>query len=270
MPFSRTELLCFACLPDGYSYAERFAAASAAGFRELSFWLMSLDEARQELGSLEAVKALLDELGLRATSLEFLHAWPGATAGEHMEELEVMQYAATVFRPELVMIGCMDSHISDTGRATANLRQVCRAAAGESWKLALEFLPWSAVPTIAAARQLVEAVAEDNLGYVLDTWHFARSGGDYGALAALPGDQIHFIQVSDAAVELAADMLAETLGHRLPPGDGVLDWPRLLSILENNGVDCPIGTEMFSHAVKAMPLQEAARHLYETTQRPFR
>ena len=48
-----------------------------------------------------------------------------------------------------------------------------------------------------------------------------------------------------------------------------MDWPRLLSILEASGVDCPMGTEMFSNAVKAMPLPEASEFLYQTLQRPF-
>ena len=227
MPFSRTELLCFACLPDGYSFAERIAAAAQAGFREVSLWLMSIDEARQELGSLEAVKAVLDEHRMRATSLEFMHTWPAAKQGEHMAELEVMQAAAALFQPELVMVGCMHESIADEGLACDNLRELCRAVAGEPWKLAFEFLPWTAFPDIAAARRLVDAVGEDKLGYVLDTWHFARTGLDYDALAEIPGERIHFIQVSDAAAQAGEEILAETLGHRVPPGEGVVDWPRL-------------------------------------------
>jgi sugar phosphate isomerase/epimerase len=269
MPFQRTELLCFACLPDGYSYAERFAAAARAGFRELSLWLMSIDEARQELGSLEAVKAVLDENGLRATSLELLFRWPDARSGEHMRELEEMQAAAAVFQPELVMVGCM-GEMADEQLACNNLREQCRAVAGEPWKLALEFLPWSALPDIASVRRVVDTVAEDNLGFVLDTWHFARAGLDYAALAELPGERIHFIQVADALAQAREDMMEDTLGYRVPPGEGVVDWPRLMSILEASGVDCPIGTEMFSNAVKAMPLDQASEHLYEALQRPFR
>jgi sugar phosphate isomerase/epimerase len=270
MPFRRTELLCFACLPDGYSYAERFAAAARAGFRELSLWLMSIDEARQELGSLQAVKDVLDEHELRATSLELLFRWPDARAGEHMREIEELQAAAAVFKPELVMAGCMDGAIENEKLACDNLREQCRAVAGEPWKLALEFLPWSALPDPGSVRRIVDTVAEDNLGFVLDTWHFARAGLDYAALAAMPGERIHFIQVSDASAQVREDMMEDTLGYRVPPGEGVVDWPRLLSILETNGVDCPVGTEMFSNAVKAMPLDQASRHLYETLQRPFR
>ena len=66
---------------------------------------------------------------------------------------------------------------------------------------------------------------------------FIRTASTIGALAALPGERIHFIQVSDATAQAGEDILAETLGHRVPPGEGVVDWPRLLSSLESSGVD---------------------------------
>ena len=42
MAFDRTGLLCFACLPDKHSFAERIRATADAGFTELSFWLLLL------------------------------------------------------------------------------------------------------------------------------------------------------------------------------------------------------------------------------------
>ena len=86
--------------------------------------------------------------------------------------------------------------------------------------------------------------------------------------ACLP-DGYSFAERIAAAAQAGEELLAETLGHRVPPGEGVVDWPRLLSILEASGVDCPMGTEMFSNAVKAMPLPEASEYLYQTLQRPF-
>ncbi len=268
MSFSRTKLLCFATMPDGYSFEERIAAAARSGFEEMSFWLMSLDEARQELGSLEAVKAVLDQHGIRASSLEFLTAWAQPEGDTHLQELEVMLAAVEVFDPDVVMTGCMDAAFQDEAAAVARLREQCREASSYRFKIALEFLPWTAIPDIPSARRIVEAVGQDNLGYVIDTWHFARAGADYDALAAIPGDKIHMVQTSDMRADADDDTIVETLGHRVAPGEGV-DWPRLTSILSDSGVDCPMGTEQFSNAIKAMPLQEASDYLYATTQQAF-
>lgn len=269
--FDRTDLLCYACLPDGASFSDNIAAASRAGFTELSFWLMSIDVGRKELGSLEAVRALLDEHGMRATSLEFMTAWTHASDGEHLEELDVMLAAAEVFEPELVMVGCMTPEMPDYARAAANLREQCQQLGARGIKLGLEFLPWSALPNPQAVSQLVDTVAEDNLGFVIDTWHFTRAGMDYDALAQLPGDKVHFIQVSDALpLQPGEDIMQQTLGFRCAPGEGVVDWPRMLQLWRDMGIDCPIGTEMFSNKVKAMSLDAGAQYLYDTLQLPFR
>lgn len=228
---------------------------------------MTIDEARSELGSLEAVNDCILEHGLKPTCLELLLAWPRPGKG-YLEELEVMQAAIEIFDPELILAACMDPEIESLEEATDHLRHQCRALAPR--RVALEFLPWSGIGTVAAARALVNSVAADNLGYLIDTWHFARAGMDYTTLAQLPGDKIFCIQLGDAAADADTDIFRETLGHRLPPGEGCVDWNRFLSLLSDKGVDCPMGTEMFSDAVKSMPLKQAAEHLYATQQQAFK
>jgi sugar phosphate isomerase/epimerase len=261
----RTKLLCYATLPDGHSFTDCIEAAARAGFTELSLWLMTLAAARTELGSLQAVRDCLDAHGMRATSIELLLAWPRGDAAAVAQETAVMAAAVEMFEPELIMAGCMEPTMEQG--AVSYLRQQCRALA--PIPVALEFLPWSAVPSIAAAREVVAAVAEDNLGFVIDSWHFVRAGCDYTGLAEIPGDKIFFIQLSDVAAEVGEDIFAETLGGRLSPGEGVVDWPRFVGTLRQMGVNCPIGTEQFSDRIKAMPLQAAADYLYQGLQYPF-
>ncbi len=265
--FTRTRMLCYATLPDGQGFEASIAAAARAGFDELSLWLMTIDEARAELGSLQAVRDCLDHHGMRATSIELLHAWPRGDAPNVEQEVDVMRAAIDVFEPELIMAGCMDDVIPDGDWAIQALRQEC--AALSDVRIGLEFLPWSALPNPTLVREFVEAVDAPNLGYVLDTWHFVRSGMDYAALQQIPGEKIFFIQASDVAEHAGDDMFAETLGGRLLPGEGVIDWPRLISVLREMGVHCPVGTEQFSDVIKAMPIEEAAETLYAGLQYPF-
>ena len=178
-----------------------------------------------------------------------------------------MAAAAEVFAPEFLLAGCMDSEITNPMHAVEFLRRQCRALS--DYPVALEFLPWSAVPNLPADRALVEAVDEPNLGYVLDTWHLARSGQDFEALSAIPGDRILFVQLSDAGPSPGQDIITETLGARLAPAEGVVDWGRLGTLLSDMGVDCPMGTEQFSDAVKAMPLDEAYDYLYRGQKAAF-
>lgn len=260
---TRTRLACFATLPDGYGFEATVAAAARAGFEEFAIWLTSIDQARHELGSLDAVAHCLSRNGIRASVLELLHAWSQADAALTEGELEVMQAAAEVFDPEVILAATLSPAIAAGG--LEHLKRQCQALAPR--KVGLEFLPFGALPDLAAALGALDAIGEDNLGLVLDTWHFARSGLDYALLEQVPGDRIHFIQLNDAPAEPAADMLEETMTARLSPGEGLVDWPRLIGLLEEKDLTCPIGSEQYSHAVKQMDLDTACRYLFDSVQR---
>jgi len=264
MSATAANLVCYATLPDGYGFEPTVAAAAAAGFTQLSLWLMSIDAARTELGSLQAVRDCLDGHSMEATCLELLLAWPSGDTAAARGELDVMQAAAEVMQPRLVLAACMEPSMPDEGRAVAQLKMQCRALA--PLRVALEFLPWSAIPDLPTARRIVEAVDEDNLGYLIDTWHFARTGQDFEALEALPGERIFFIQLGDASAEPAPNIFDDTLKQRLRPGEGIVDWPRLRSVLAAKNLECPVGTEQYSDVVKAMPLDRACRYLYDSIQ----
>ncbi len=258
----RTHLACLATLPDGHPFEAVAAAAAGAGFNEFAAWLLSLDRAREELGSLAAVKSVLDDQGLELAVLELLHAWAVDEPGAIEEELAVVQHFADVFDPEVVLAATLMPQLQDN--AAAALKSHCQALAPR--KVALEFLPFTGVPNLAAALALRDAVGEPNLGLVIDSWHFARAGFEYELLEQVPGEWIHFIQLNDAAREPWADPIAETMGGRLRPGEGAVDWPRFIGILEAKQLSCPIGTEQYSDLVKAMPLEAACRYLYDSVQ----
>ena len=259
----RTRLASYATLPDGYSFAETVAAAARAGFDEFAFWLMSIEQGRNELGSLEAVAACLARHGTRASVLELVHAWAQGDEAVAREEVEVMQAAADIFQPDAIVAATLAPELAPN--ALALLKDQCRALA--PCKLALEFLPFTAVATLEHACRIVAEIDEPNLGFTLDTWHFARAGMDYERLAQLPGERIHYIQVNDAALQPLADLVEETLTARLRPGEGVVDWPRMIGLLEDKQVDCPLGSEQFSDVVKAMDLDHACTYLFDSVQR---
>ena len=260
---SRTRLACFATLPDGHGFEATVAAAARAGFEEFAIWLMSIEQGREELGSLEAVADCLKRHGIRASVLELLHGWAQGDDAVTAEELAVMQAAAELFQPDVILAATLSPELAPG--AFDHLKRQCRALA--PLKVALEFLPFGAVPSLAAALDALDRVGEDNLGLVLDSWHFARAGLDYELLAGVPGDRIHFVQLNDAAVEPAEDVVAETLTARLRPGEGIVDWPRLIGILDDKGLNCPIGSEQYADAVKAMDLDAACAYLFDSVQR---
>ena len=68
----------------------------------------------------------------------------------------------------------------------------------------LEFLPWSAFPNVNAAWEVVRVADRPNGGLIIDSWHCARSATTLDDIAAIPGERVFAVQLSDALPERVA------------------------------------------------------------------
>ena len=59
--------------------------------------------------------------------------------------------------------------------------------AGDDLTVALEFMPYSGVPDLATAWQVVEGAGRANSGLIVDVWHWARAGMTAADLDGVPG-----------------------------------------------------------------------------------
>ena len=59
--------------------------------------------------------------------------------------------------------------------------------------------------------------------------------------------------------EAEDDPIEETMRRRLLPGEGAIDLVGIARILDEQGAPAPIGVEIFSDALAALPAKEVAR-----------
>lgn len=102
----------------------------------------------------------------------------------------------------------------------------CAAAKDAGLRVALEFLPYSAVRNLNAALRIVEASGSPSAGLLLDALHLERSGGSPSDLTAIDPARIVFAQLCDA-MRSQRPRSDEALMHearlaRLPAGEGEL------------------------------------------------
>jgi len=148
----------------------------------------------------------------------------------------------------------LDDALPSVDVAARGFRRVCEIAAGAGMGVALEFLPWGAIPEIATAWEIVDRAGMPNGGILLDTWHWhrRRGGPDFATLDRIPGDRILVLQLSDAASSSDAaaasdgDLMRESIQARLLPGEGAIDLPRLFDALERIDAAPLIAPEVFS------------------------
>ena len=134
-------------------------------------------------------------------------------------------------------------------------------------RLGLEFLgpvtlrqnhKYEFIHTIEQMLQLCEEIPVDNVGLLLDSWHWYTSGGTLDDLNVLNNENVVAVHINDAPEGVPIDKQQD--GVRVLPGEsGVIDLDGFLNVLERIGYDGPVTPEPFSKKIKGMPNELAVR-----------
>lgn len=116
----------------------------------------------------------------------------------------------------------------DPGRArlTDSLARFCDIAAPHGLTADLEFMPWTAVPDLETALQVVEQAGRANGGVLVDALHYDRSATTLDQIAALPAHRVNYVQFCDGPDPFDpgdAGLIRVARGERLLPGQGGID-----------------------------------------------
>jgi len=228
-----------------------FDAASAAGFADTSVWAWYLPLLSNH-GTLEAARTELDRRGMRVRAVEAAAAWATGASGEAAAEAAQMAAAVEATGASLVLAACLGPTLAGVEEARRQLSLLAEPARRAGASVAVEFLPWTGIPNLAAAWDLVEPLGGE-IGLVIDTWHWLRQpgGGDLDLLAAIPPERILYLQLSDAPAAPSGELFDETMHQRLLPGDGAVDFGAVLACLAARGAKPFVAVEMFNPAFVA-------------------
>jgi sugar phosphate isomerase/epimerase len=271
-------VLCSGTLPRHCSFLDRLRAAADAGFGGISLWGRDYGAARQEGRSDADLRSMVDDHGLAVAELDPAWWWtPGAgdvRIPPEADPVDVFRYDESELLRIAELFGARSINAADVlggqwsiEEAANAFAALCDRAADHGLAVHLEWLAWSKVPDLASALEIVRLADRRNGGLNIDTWHCSRTGTTPAQLAALPGELILAVQVSDGPAEAEADLLDATLHHRLLPGQGAFDLVAYLRALRQTGSEAPIGVEVFSDELHALGPGPAARQAADATRR---
>jgi sugar phosphate isomerase/epimerase len=229
------------------------AAAAGAGFRGVALDWFTLREAERAGTCLHDVANRVRDLGLVVTDLSAMGLGQDARTDERVSA-SMAQRCAVLGIPLCALVLSVPPSPSMDDRVS----RVAEVFAAGGVRLALEFVPYTAVRTLAEARAVCERVGYGRCGVLVDTWHLARSGGTPADLADLGSHEIACVQLADAAPEAADDLADESRRSRLLPDDGVVDFPAVAAALTNAGYDGPLGTEVLDRRLAGQPPEAVA------------
>ena len=129
----------------------------------------------------------------------------------------------------------------DEARTAAAFARVCEALLPYGLSADFEFMPWTAVRDLAAAKRIVAAAAQANGGILVDALHFARAGCQLHELDDVPPGCLHYAQICDGPLrgpDTLEGLIHAARCERGLPGEGGLDLKGLFDRLPAQAPIC--------------------------------
>ena len=155
------------------------------------------------------------------------------------------------------------------------LRQAARILKDNNIRLGLEFVG----PRTSRARnrfpfastqqgmmELVDAIDTDNVGLLMDSWHWHTSHGSVEELRQLTNKDIVHVHVNDAPAGIPVDQQVDNR-RQLPVTSGVIDMTGFINALVAIGYDGPVECEPFDQSLRDMEDSAAVQKTSESLNR---
>ena len=227
------------------SLATDLQAAKAAGFDYVEIWKAKLkDKSAAELRDLFARSGVPP---LSINSIEHI-TFRDAEDYERIKQecRELSQIAAEIECPYIVVVpGRLPPGDVDVVEESVHvLTELCDIAAEQGVAIGFEFLgqPDCSVPTLDLAHEIVRTAARDNLGLVIDSFHFYAGGSNVRMIEKLDPRLIYIFHINDAEDRPRAELEDR---HRLLPGLGILPLREMIAAFRSIGYDDVASVEIF-------------------------
>ena len=258
-----------------FDWRDRCEEAAKVGFAGIGIWHADLEHVL-EMYTLEEMKAIFDDAGLRHLELEFLMDWfvdPGDERRAASDAQRRLLFdAAAVLEPHHIKIGNIPATPAPLEQVTERFAELCAdAAEHHGAKIAYELMPFDPnVRTLDDVMAVAAGAGAPNGGIAIDTWHMGKLGIAPDDLRRIPLEHLAWVELSDGQYEDMADPVDETINHRRLPGEGEFDVAGYVAVLRDMGYAEPWGVEVLSEELRNLPFEEIFERAYETTSAQFR
>lgn len=226
-------------------------AASAAGFDLLEIWSAKLYR-YLESNTPPDLKAALAQHNLQPYSINSIEHITFRTPDDYQKikaECETLsKIAGEIGCPYIVVVpglmpenGTKEQVIDESVRV---LNELADIAGQYGVSLAFEFLGQTncSVQTLDLCNEIVEKVGRDNVGNVIDTFHFYAGNSSYEAIDSMRPEKLFIFHINDAE-DLPKEQLTDA--QRLYPGTGILPIREIKDRFDKIGYDRMVSIEIF-------------------------
>jgi len=218
-----------------------------------------------------AVLDLIRNSGIPVGVLGVEYGWLFATGEESARLFKVFRESCE----NAVALGCpmlMSAPGPVNGaipQAVEYLKRAGDIAGDYGLKLAIEYnSQHDVLNSLPVLCELIEGADRPNCGYLIDAYHFERSGYGGASFKHLPNDKIYCFQYSDVSPNPVTGVRRPT--DRLAPGKGIVKWREVLRLLREKGYTGYLSYEAPNPELWARSPYDVAREGVELTRRLLR
>ena len=117
-------------------------------------------------------------------------------------------------------------------------------------------------------KDLIDEIAQDGVGFVLDSWHWYTAHETADDLRTLTSDDIVACDLNDAPIGREIDEQIDNQ-RELPAATGVIDLKTFLGVLAEIGYDGPVRAEPFNAQLNAMNNAQACQATADAMKKAF-
>ena len=248
-------------LGDQCSFEERVSAAKAAGFEGIGLRAETYVDALNEGLFDSDILAILEKYDMKVTEVEYIVQWAEAHRSyEEKYKEQLCFHMCELFGVNHINCGLMENYSVEW--TAQKLKELCGRAG--KYTIGVEPMPYSGLPGIRKAWEVVKGSGCDNAKLILDSWHWIRAGQSYDPelMADIPADKIVAIQLNDVqARAYAASILRdESMHDRALPGKGYGNSAGFVEMIKAKGISpAVVGVEVISDEILATGVNEAAK-----------
>lgn len=226
-------------------------AASAAGYNLLEIWSAKLYRYLESKTTAD-LKGELDAAGIEPYSINSIEHITFRSDADHaaiVEECRTLsKIAGEIGCPYIVVVpGKLPEGVTKEGIIDESVRvlnELSDIASEYGVSLAFEFLGQTdcSVQTLDLCNEIVEKVGRDNVGNVIDSFHFYAGNSTFEAIDQMDPKKLFIFHINDAE-DLPKEQLTDA--QRLYPGLGILPLGELKKRFDGIGYDRMVSIEIF-------------------------
>jgi sugar phosphate isomerase/epimerase len=239
--------------------------AAKHGFESVqpnSGYLTSLEDAgRKQLAAMMQDKGIV--WGAAGLTVEFRKDEDTFKAG--LKELPAIARAMQLAGVDRVSTWLMPRHdeltyVDNFRQHARRLRECVKILGDHGQRFGMEYVGpktlwasarYSFIHSMAETKNLIAEIGEDNVGFVLDSWHWYTAHETVDDLMTLTNKDIVACDLNDAPTGLEIDAQIDNQ-RELPSATGAIDLKAFLAALVEIGYDGPVRSEPFNKPLNSL------------------